>query len=208
MLMSIIHANSFESKQFSTYFFLSNSTCPLYESFCSLFLPTSLSLSHFLYLLAYLLFLSMFSVLDVAFPFKCCITSFRNLIPRRSAFNGILHHLFISFFLESDSQTFCFFFFFFFKLLLKYSCLHFPPAIPTSHLWSYPPLALSMGPSYMFLDNCSPFSLHYPFPPPLWLLSVCSLSQCLWFCFACLFVLLIRFHLQVRSYGICQTFCF
>ena len=143
MLMSIIHANSFESKQFSTYFFLSNSTCPLYESFCSLFLPTSLSLSHFLYLLACLLFLSMFSVLDVAFPFKCCITSFRNLIPRRSAFNGILHHLFISFFLESDSQTFCFFFLFFLNCCWSIVVSTFPqpsppPTFDPTPLWLCP----------------------------------------------------------------------
>ena len=43
----------------------------------------------------------------------------------------------------------------------------------------------------------------WPFPyfpplslfPPLWLLSVCSLFQCLWLYFAYLIVLLIRFHL-------------
>ena len=50
---------------------------------------------------------------------------------------------------------------------------------PTSHPRSYPSLALSMGPLYMFLDDLPLFS-HYPFPPPLWLLSVCSLFQCLW----------------------------
>ena len=41
-----------------------------------------------------------------------------------------------------------------------------------------------------------------PISPSFWLLSDCSLFQCLWFYFACLFVLLIRFHLKVRSYGI------
>ena len=41
-----------------------------------------------------------------------------------------------------------------------------------------------------------------PFPPPLWSLSVCSLFPSLCFYFAHLFVLLIRFHLQVRSHGI------
>ena len=66
----------------------------------------------------------------------------------------------------------------FFFFLFRYSCLHFSPttpptpATPTSHPWSYPPLALSMCPSYMFLDNPSPFSSHYSLPPPLWLLSV------------------------------------
>ena len=44
-------------------------------------------------------------------------------------------------------------------------------------------------------ENPSPFLLHYPFPPPLWSLSVCSYFQCLWLSFACLFVLLMRFHL-------------
>ena len=39
---------------------------------------------------------------------------------------------------------------------------------------------------------------------PLWSLTVCSLFPCLCFYFACLFVLLIRFHLEVRSYGICR----
>ena len=34
-------------------------------------------------------------------------------------------------------------------------------------------------------------------------LSNCSLFQCLWLYFACLFVLLTRFHLKVRLYGIC-----
>ena len=40
----------------------------------------------------------------------------------------------------------------------------FPPATPTttSHPQSEPPLALSMGPLYMFLDNPSPSFPHYP----------------------------------------------
>ena len=49
------------------------------------------------------------------------------------------------------------------------------------------------------------FSPIIPFPLLLWLLSVCSLFQCLWLYFACLFVLLIRFHLQVRSYSVCLS---
>ena len=48
------------------------------------------------------------------------------------------------------------------------------PAIPTSPPQSYTPSALSMGPLYMFLDNPSYFSPHYPLLAPLWLLSVCS----------------------------------
>ena len=46
--------------------------------------------------------------------------------------------------------------------------------------------------SLMTLSLLSPL---ITFPPPLWLLSVCSVFQCLWLYFACLSVLLIRFHL-------------
>ena len=83
-----------------------------------------------------------------------------------------------------------------------------PPQPPIhSHLspLNLPPLALSMCPLYMFLDGPSLIFPNYPSPPPLWLLSVYSLFECLWLYFAWLFVLLIRFHLQVRSYGICLS---
>ena len=49
-----------------------------------------------------------------------------------------------------------------FLLLLKCSCLHFPPTtaptptIPTSHPRSYLPLALSTCPLYMFLATLPP----------------------------------------------------
>ena len=92
-----------------------------------------------------------------------------------------------------------------FLLLFKYSCLRFHPTMPPypthPHLppSNPPPLALPMCPLYVFLNGPSPI---IPLPSPLWLLSVCSLFQCLWLYFACLFVLIIRFHLQVRSYGI------
>ena len=55
-------------------------------------------------------------------------------------------------------------------LLFKYNCLHFlpplhpTPAIPTFHPWSYPPLALSICPLYMFLFVCS--SSFSPLCPP------------------------------------------
>ena len=66
------------------------------------------------------------------------------------------------------------------------------PHLPTSIL---PPLALLMSPLYMFLNDPSLSFPHY-FPPlPLWFLSICSLFQCLWLYFVCLFVSLIRFHL-------------
>ena len=56
---------------------------------------------------------------------------------------------------------------------------------------------------FMFKYSFLPFiltHLHHPSPPhllpsPLWSLSACSQFQCLWLYFACLFVLLIRFHL-------------
>ena len=76
-------------------------------------------------------------------------------------------------------------------------------AILDSHLRSYPHLALSMCPLYMFLDDPFSFFPIYPLPSTQWLLSVCYLFQCLWLYFVCLFVLLIRFHLEVRSYSIC-----
>ena len=83
-------------------------------------------------------------------------------------------------------------FYFLIFLLFKYSCLHFPsttfpcPTHPTFYPQSFPPLALSMSPLYMFLDDPSPFFPVIALPHPLWLLSVCSLFQCLWFYFACL----------------------
>ena len=79
-------------------------------------------------------------------------------------------------------------------LLFKYSCLHFPtttlPHLPPSLL---PSLALSMCPLYKPLDDPSPSFPCYP-PSPLLLLSVCAFLPRLWFYFACLFVLLFRFH--------------
>ena len=87
-----------------------------------------------------------------------------------------------------------------FLLMFKYNCLYFLPTTlpspqnPTFHLLSHCPLALSMCPLHMFLDNPSSFLPHYPLPTPLWLLSVCSIFQCLWLYFVC-FVLFIRFHL-------------
>ena len=78
---------------------------------------------------------------------------------------------------------------------------HFPLPHPT------PPLALNpilfwpcpWVPLYMFLHDPPPSFPHY-LPPLSPLVTVCSLFQCLWLYFACLFVLLIRFHLYVRSY--------
>ena len=59
------------------------------------------------------------------------------------------------------------------------------------------------------LHTCSLMTLPlYPIillPCPLWLWSVGSLFHCLWLYFAHLFALLIRFHSQMRSYGICLS---
>ena len=51
--------------------------------------------------------------------------------------------------------------------------------------------------SFLHVPSLNPFPSfpHYLLLPPLWSLSVCSLFPCLWFYFAHLFVLLIRFHL-------------
>ena len=68
--------------------------------------------------------------------------------------------------------------FFLILLLFKYSCLHFPattfpylthPHLPPSIL---PPLAFSMDPLYMFLDDPSPSLPHYP-PFPFSLVTIC-----------------------------------
>ena len=104
------------------------------------------------------------------------------------------------FFLNTTYAFILFYYFILlFLLLFKYICLHFPPHLsstPTSHPQSYPLLALSMGPLYMFLClTLSLLSLIIPFPSPPWSLSVCSSFLSLWFYFAHLFVLLIRSHL-------------
>ena len=103
----------------------------------------------------------------------------------------------------------------FFKLMFTYSCLHFPPmtpptpAIPTSHPWPYSPLALSMCPFYMLLDKPSSVISYYPSPlssmvtVSLFFISMSLVEFCLLVFF--LLLLLIRFHLQVRSYGICPS---
>ena len=76
---------------------------------------------------------------------------------------------------------------------------NYPPlSYPTPHTHSILPslLSLFIGPLSMFLDLTLPLlSPITSLAPPLWSLSVCSLFPCLWFYFAGLFVLLIRFHL-------------
>ncbi|KAF6109647.1 hypothetical protein HJG60_010885 [Phyllostomus discolor] len=60
-----------------------------------------------------------------------------------------------------------------------------------------------MCPLYWFLQTLNPFPLKFPPLSPLVTVH-CSQFQCLWLYFACLFVLLIRFLLKLRSYaGLC-----
>ena len=88
-----------------------------------------------------------------------------------------------------------------FLLLFKYSCVHpcpttltppqpSPPSSPDSTLPWFCPCVL-----YSCSRKPFPPSSHFTLLPPFWLLSDCSLIQCLWLYFACLFVLLISFHL-------------
>ena len=73
---------------------------------------------------------------------------------------------------------------------------------------SPPPSSVSTPPCYcpcvLYNCSCKPFTLfpYNPLPSPVWSLSACSQFQCLWLYFACLFILLIRFLLKVRSSGI------
>ena len=71
--------------------------------------------------------------------------------------------------------------------LSPFSPHHSPLLHPSPALTLEPiPFVLSLCPSYLFLDGPSPIFSHYPSPPPLWLLSICSLFQCFWLYFACL----------------------
>ena len=68
--------------------------------------------------------------------------------------------------------------------------------IPSSHFQFYT-LPPCLCPCFLYtysLMNLPFFSVITHLPPPLWSLSVCSSFECLWFYFAHLFVLLIRFH--------------
>ena len=74
-----------------------------------------------------------------------------------------------------------------------------PPPSPVS-------TPLCYGPCVLY-GSCKPFTLfpYNPLPSPLWSLSAYSQFQCLWLYFVCLLVLLTRFLLKVRSYGICLS---
>ena len=107
-----------------------------------------------------------------------------------------------------------FYFIFKFLLLFNYICPHFSPYSPLPYplpppTFGPPPSPGPGCPCPWVLYTCSLtlplLSPLIPLPCPIWSLSVCSLFPYLWFYFACLFVLLIRFHLQVTSYGICLS---
>ena len=71
-------------------------------------------------------------------------------------------------------------------LIFKYSCLCFPtttspPTLNPTPLW--------LCPWVLYTHSLTTLSLLSPIislPPPLWLLSVCSLFLCLWLYFVCL----------------------
>ena len=98
----------------------------------------------------------------------------------------------------------------FLKLLFKYNCLHFHITTHPCHTHScFPPSNLPPSPfgfvhvSFIHVPWWS--FLYYPSPPSsLDTVNLFFISMlCLYL--ACLFVLMIRFHLQVRSYGICLS---
>ena len=75
---------------------------------------------------------------------------------------------------------------FYFLLLLNYGCVHFPPSTPPcpNHpclpLLIRPPLALSTGPWYVFLDDPSPiFPYYLSCSSPLVTVSLFFISMCL-----------------------------
>ena len=93
-----------------------------------------------------------------------------------------------------------------FVVVVQVQLSPFPPPHHSLHP-SHPHVPPSILPSLGFVlvsfthvpDNPSPFQPQCPLPPPFWSLSVCSLFQVSGYI---LFVWLIRFHLQVRSYGV------
>ena len=80
-----------------------------------------------------------------------------------------------------------------------------PPAPPisASHLRTYPFGFVHLSFTHV-LDGPSPIFPHYPSPTSLLVTVSLFLISMSLFIFACLFVL-IRFHLKVRSYGICLS---
>ena len=104
-------------------------------------------------------------------------------------------------------DLFFFFFIVFIVVQFQYSCL-FPhcSSLPCSPALrqSIPTTIIHAHESYICVPwlASSPSSPVIPLTTFLWSLSVCSSFPSLWLYFAHLFVLLIRFHLQVRLHGI------
>ena len=97
-------------------------------------------------------------------------------------------------------------FYFFIVVQVQFSAFSPHPSSTPSppHLSPISTLLLHYCPCVLYNCSYKPFTL-FPWnslPSPLRSLSAFSQFQCLWLYFACLFVLLIRFLLKVRSYGI------
>ena len=97
-------------------------------------------------------------------------------------------------------------------LFLFLYCWHYDRCPPFPHLCLPPPSSLLPSPglhhtivcvhglcSYVLWVISSPSFIHSP--SPLGGLSVCPMYLCLWFYFVCQFILLIRFHIWVKSYA-------
>ena len=107
--------------------------------------------------------------------------------------------------------SFLFIFFFFIDIRIQlspFSHYDFPlpyPRPPPTLNPHPPPRLCAWVPHSCSCTSLSLLSHAISLSPPLWLLSVHHQFQCVWLYFACQVVLLIRFHLEVRSYGICLS---
>ena len=109
---------------------------------------------------------------------------------------------------KHDWSSLSFFFLYFspvVQLQLSHLFLHCSPLSHPHHSHSHSPDIVHAYESSICVPllATSPFPPVIPLPLSLWLVSVCSLFPSLWFYFAHLFVLLISFYLQGRSYDIC-----
>ncbi|KAF6084315.1 hypothetical protein HJG60_008591 [Phyllostomus discolor] len=114
--------------------------------------------------------------------------------------------------MRPSTLFYTFFLLFLFLLLLKCNCLHFPattfPCPTQPHL--PPSILLPVWLCPWDLHTCSLKILPLLSPVTRFLLPSSYCQFVLYFnvsgyIFACLFVLLIRFHLELRAYGICLS---
>ena len=108
----------------------------------------------------------------------------------------------------------CLFIYLFIYCWHYYRCHQFPPPLSPS---TRPPLPLAFitllsvlwamhTHTHTHTHTCSLVIFSSPHHhPPLWDLSVCSMSPYLWCYFVCQFFLFLRFHIWVRSYGVCLS---